>query len=271
MHSVLILGGSGLVGKALIREMNAHENYEVYATWNDHLIPWYKEKSCRLNVNTPDDIDNLLDNLKPQSIISCLRGDFDKQLALHAKAAEYLRQCGGMMYYCSTANVFDSDYSRPHYEDDMPDSDSDYGQFKIECEKKIIDILHENACILRLPMMFGKQCRRVNELVEFVSDNREIEVYPNIFVNTNTDTNLAKQINYIIKNNLKGIFHLAAEDMISYKDLYVSLSKALGYENVNIKENLEEKGYLALLSKRSSEFADDLRITNGSVIDYLVD
>lgn len=91
-----------------------------------------------------------------------------------------------------------------------------------------------------------------------------------IYHNTNTDVMIAKQLFYIIDNNLKGIFHLAAEDVVNYKDFYCELIKSLGISNARIKENFEEEGYFTLLSKRNNEFPKQLRITNKSVINYLI-
>lgn len=269
MYKILVLGGSGLVGRALIREMNKHEDFQIYATYFKNHISGYGDKSFKLDIEDQDNIVSLLGTLKPQSIISCLRGDFNKQLILHTKVAEYLKECDGKLYFCSTTNVFDNDMSRPHYEDDLPNSCSEYGRFKIECEKRMIECLQENACVLRLPQILGVNSQRINNLLDLLSLNEEIEVYPRLLCNTITDEILAKKICYIIENNLKGIFHLAAEDIIGYKDFYVKLIKEIGYDNVKIKENFDEKGYFALLSKRNDEFPSRLRLTNEAVINYL--
>jgi dTDP-4-dehydrorhamnose reductase len=44
----------------------------------------------------------------------------------------------------------------------------------------------------------------------------------------------------------------------------------LGFNNAKIEENFEEEGYFALLSKRNKEFPAQLRFTNESVINYLI-
>ncbi|MDP4193197.1 MAG: hypothetical protein Q8858_16650 [Bacteroidota bacterium] len=65
----------------------------------------------------------------------------DQQLSVHIKAAEYLKENRGSLYFFSTTNVFDNDLSKPHYEDDLPNFHTDYGQYKIECENKMKEIL----------------------------------------------------------------------------------------------------------------------------------
>lgn len=109
-----------------------------------------------MNIDDIDNLSSLLNSIKPHSIISCLRGDFDKQLILQTKVAEYLKYNNGRLYFCSTTNVFDNDLSMPHYENDLPNSNSDYGRFKIECENRITEILQDSAHILKLPQVWEK-------------------------------------------------------------------------------------------------------------------
>lgn len=271
MHNVLVLGGSGLIGKAIINEMNEHKESQVYATYLKNPLPLDQDRSFKLNIEDLTSISSILNTLKPEIIVSCLRGDFDKQLILHTKIAEHLKKTNGRLYFFSTANIFDNDLSRPHYEDDLPNSCTDYGQYKIACEKRIIDILHDNACILRLPQIWGKDSPRMNQLLNSLRNNEKIVVYPKLFLNTNTDILISKQLCYIIEHKLKGIFHLAAEDVINHKDFLNELITNLGFSNARIQENFEEEGCFALLSKRYNEFHESLRLMNKSTIKCLID
>lgn len=270
MHKVLVLGGSGLVGQSIIYELNKYNQFQVYATYFQNPILLNQDGSFKLDIEDSDNINNKLNTLKPHIIISCLRGDFNKQLIVHIKIAEYLKENGGNLYFFSTTNVFDNDLSKPHNEDDLPNSQTDYGQYKIECEKKIAEILNDNACILRIPQVWGKSSSRMKELLNLLHNNKSVVVYPKLFHNTNTDVMIARQLHYIINNNLKGIFHLAPEDVVNNKDFYNELITGLGFKNARAEENLEEEGYFALLSKRSNEFPKQLRLTNKTVIDYLI-
>ncbi|MBS4534894.1 sugar nucleotide-binding protein [Clostridium sp. D2Q-14] len=270
MHKVLILGGSGLVGSAIIKEMNKYSQFEVYSTYYQNPIILNQERNFKLDIEDSNNISSILNTLKPNIIVSCLRGDFNRQLIVHIKVAEYLKENGGSLYFFSTTNVFDSDFSRSHSEDDFTNSQTDYGQYKIECEKKMIELLHENACILRLPQVWGKNSPRMRELLNSLNNNKDVIIYPKLFYNTNTDVIIARQLCYIIENNLKGIFHLVSENIVNYKDFYYELITRLGFNDAKIKENFEEEGYFALLSKRNNEFPKQLRFTNKEVINYLV-
>ncbi|MFL0269367.1 sugar nucleotide-binding protein [Candidatus Clostridium radicumherbarum] len=270
MNKVLILGGSGLVGTAVINEMNKYSQFDVYTTYFQNPILLNQGKSFKLDIEEEDNISNILSTLKPQIIISCLRGDFNKQLIAHIKISKYLKENGGGLYFFSTTNVFDNDLSKPHYEDDLPNTHTDYGQYKIECEKKISEILYDNACILRIPQVWGKDSPRMKELLNSLNSHKDIIVYPKFHHNTNTNEMIARQLCYIINNNLNGIFHLASEDVVNYKEFYKELITGLGFRDARIQEDFEEEGYFALLSKRANEFPKQLRFTNKSVINYLI-
>ncbi len=198
-----------------------------------------------------------------------MRGDLYKQLIVHIKVAEYLKKNNGNLYFFSTANVFDNDLSKPHNEYDSPNSNTEYGLYKIECEKKISEILHDNVSILRIPQVWGKHSPRREDLLSSIHNNEAIVVYPNFFMNTNTDVMIAKQLCYILNNKSAGLFHLTSDDIANHKEFYSELIQRLGFDNVKIKDSIAEKECFALLSKRMDEFPKYLRFTNKSVIDYL--
>ena len=193
MQKVLVLGGSGLVGKAIITEINKCKEFETYATYFQGSIPLNQNRSFKLNIENLDNINSILNTVEPEIIISCLKGDYDKQLILHTEIAEYLKKSQGRLYFCSTTNVFDDDLTKPHYENDLPSSCTEYGKFKIDCEKIITGLLHDNACILRLPQVWGKDSPRMKELLKSLTNNEKVIVYPKLYINTITDVVIAKK------------------------------------------------------------------------------
>ncbi|MHC1746785.1 MAG: sugar nucleotide-binding protein [Cellulosilyticaceae bacterium] len=268
MHRILVLGGSGFLGKTILNELNKSNEFEVYGTYYKNSLLLNQNRSLKLDIENLDNIDDLLNALKPQSIVSCLRGNYDKQLILHKKIAEYLKKTNGKLYFCSTINVFDNDLKKSHYEDDLTDSCTDYGIYKIECEKIIQEILQQNVCILRLPQVWGKDSPRMNQLLKSLKAKEKIMVYPNLFLNTTTDIMIAKKLIDIIEHGLNGIFHIAADDVINHKDFCNELIRALGFNNARIEEDFETEGYFSILSNRNNEFHHPLRLTNELVIKH---
>lgn len=269
MNKVLVLGGSGLIGTAIIKEMDKYEKYDIYTTYYEHLPSINKGSCFKLDLEDVENISCILNNIKPKIVISCLRGDFEKQLILHTNVAKYLKENNGKLYFFSTTNVFDNDCSKPHYEDDEPNSSTDYGRFKIACEKSVIEILEENACILRIPQVWGKESPRLRELINTINKNEAVTVYPKLILNVNSDEMIAKQLSYIIENRLIGIFHLASEDIDNQSSFYKKLIMELGFKTVLMNESLEEEGYFELKSKRMNEFPEYLIVNSKAVIEYL--
>ncbi len=268
MTNVLILGASGLVGNALLKKLN--KDFNVYGTYSTAKIDFPSEKLFQFNVNDMDKIKKILFNINPDIVISALRGNFEEQISVHTEIANYLKSTNGKLYFCSTANVFDNDIVKPHYENETPEAESDYGNYKIKCEKAITKILGDNAIVLRLPMIWGNPSPRFNSLLSKIKAHEEVEIYTNLYINNNTDTFISKQIHYIIENNLKGIFHLGTTDIINYYDFITNLISKLGYKNIKIKETSlpSKEYYLAILSNRT-ELPSELQLTNKDILAYL--
>jgi len=266
MKRVLILGASGLVGKALSKELN--KKYDVYGTYSsnkiDSINPIYYD------IRKVYEIADILNNVKPTKIVYCLRGDFDTQIELLNELIKYLLPISGKLYFCSTGNVFDGDPTKAHLKSHEPIAESDYGKFKIECEKILRKGLNDNGIILRLPMIWGKDSPRLNSILTALKVNEKVDVYTNLYLNNNTDEMLAKQICYVIENDLKGIFHLGSSEVINHYEFVKKFIINLGYKNVKFNEETipGEKYYLAVLPT-VGELPKDFIFSNEYVINQI--
>ncbi|HHV30785.1 MAG TPA: sugar nucleotide-binding protein [Clostridiales bacterium] len=271
MKNVLILGGSGLVGSAIIRELSTDKRLCLFSTVYQRKAPLTADRTFSLDVGQPDQIHSILRQTQPQVIISCLRGDLSSQLAAHTIAAEYLNENGGVLYFFSTANVFDRDMIRAHRESDQPDSCTDYGRYKIACEQKLTALLRERTCIIRIPQVWGKNSPRLNQLKNATAPEHRVVVYPRLSISTITDTMIAKKLAYVMEHNLCGIFHFSAVDSIRYDTFYRELAAKLAVDEAVLEENTEEAGDFVLLSEREAEFPKPLSFSNRDVIRELTD
>ncbi|WP_163100336.1 sugar nucleotide-binding protein [Peribacillus alkalitolerans] len=268
MKKVLILGASGLVGKAFINECS--DVFELYGTYFSKGSTLPENKQFQLEVKDTEKIKELIQNIKPNYVISCLRGDFNEQLEFHRVLADELKDLQSRVYYFSTANVYDGDYSKHHTEKDQPVAQSDYGKFKIACEEILQSTLQERAIIIRIPMMWGTDSPRLNHLKESLANKDSVDVYTNLELNNLMDTMLAKQLRYIMENDLKGIFHLASEDMITHAEFIEELLKM--NQDATLRHHLfldkEVKAYFGIRSVLQ-DFPDELKQTNQEIIENL--
>ncbi|MVB10851.1 RmlD substrate binding domain protein [Caprobacter fermentans] len=266
---VLIFGASGYAGRAIAQKLVG--NHEVYGTYYSQAKQYSdNKKMLRYKLNDTDIAKSILDCVRPQIIISCLRGDFQLQLAAHKQIADYLlRAKDGKIIYISTANVFDASKEKPHYEFDKTESETDYGNFKIKCEQMLQDKLGDRCTIIRIPQIWGKDCPRILKLIEDTKSNTPIMTYPNVYVNYTTNIQIADWIDYIIKKELEGIFHIGTRDTCDYMQFQLELSKVLGLnEPVFNKEIIQQKCFQAVLPGRK-EIPNDFHLNVMDVLAYL--
>jgi dTDP-4-dehydrorhamnose reductase len=271
MEKVLILGASGLVGRALLDEFK--DRFDLYGTYSSSLTSLPDEKQFQLEVQQIDKLKEIIRSIKPDIVISCLRGDFDPQLKFHKELAQELQHTSSRVYYFSTTNVFDGDFSRPHTETDLPIAESDYGKFKIASEKMLKEILDERVMMIRIPAIWGKNSPRLNLIRESIKNNKVIDVYSNLVCNNLLDVQLAKQLRYIIEHKLKGIIHLGTKDSMAQGQFFEQvISKLEADQSILRYQSYQDKDvtYYFQLTSNREDLPVSLQCTNKDIIDYLV-
>ncbi|MBD5550601.1 MAG: sugar nucleotide-binding protein [Lachnospiraceae bacterium] len=265
MKRILILGASGTVGSAALKLLSQEKDLEILGTYFSTL---QKEASSMIHfsVEFPNDIYSILEQARPDIVISCLRGDFDKQLAVHRGIADYLAPGDGKIIYVSTANVFDGSCEKPHYETDTPISASAYGQFKIECENLLRDRMGDRAIVLRIPFVWGKNSPRIQTVKAGCGSGR-LEIYTDFYSNHVSDLQIAEMIHWIIREDKNGIFHVGTSDVINYQQFMERLITATGMKKPELTF-LKEPGIMAVLSNRD-DIPEQLKWNSGRLIQYL--
>ena len=263
--TILILGASGTVGTAVFRQLSRCENMRVFGTCFSAMRE-NDTSMTRFSVEFPDDISSVLKQVRPDVVISSLRGDFEKQLKAHEIAAKYLADNNGKMLFLSTANVFDGCLDRPHYETDKPVSVSDYGQFKIRCEELLQDIMGDRAAVLRLPFVWGRSSPRLQAVKDGCKVGR-LEVYSDFSCNHVSDMQIADFIEWIIREDKNGIFHVGTSDVTDYARFIERLTEGMGLEQPELVDR-EASGVMAVLSRRD-DVPDYLKWDGERLIRYL--
>ena len=248
-HRILILGVSGFIGNAIYKELCSYfKTFGTYATPN----PILRKNHQFIQYNhEEDDIIEILKIVKPSIIISALRGDFGTQIIAHQHISEYLQNHNCKIIYLSSSNVFDGYTKFPSYEQDKTLSNSVYGHFKIKVENMLMRLPKHKWAILRLPMVFGLQSPRIEDIKMSISENSAIEIFPNLIMNVTTDTKATQQIHYIINRNKTGVFHLGSVDLVHHDDYIKDIVKSLGFTNPLFKRvyTTNDERYLAILPK----------------------
>ena len=249
-NSILILGASGYTGNAIYRELCSY--FETYGTYYSAHELYDNNKAFFGYDVANDDITNILQQIKPTVIISALRGNFKAQYHAHKQVCKYINsvsQC--RLLFLSSVNVFDGNTDLPSYEDTRPRAVSEYGRFKASVEKLLFEKIKHQVSILRLPIVLGAYSPRIIQLKQAIKHQAVFDVYPNLIVSVTTANTIAQQIHYIINKELKGVFHLASNDLVHHQDMFTEICEKISNKTPIFKSiyNSNDDQYLAILPK----------------------
>lgn len=264
---ILILGGSGFLGNAIYKELCNY--FDTYGTYFSARKSFEDNRQFFRYDIEEDDVFEILEKIRPQVIISALRGNFAAQIQAHQHIVEYLLQNECTLYLLSSANVFDSYRKYPSYEYDKTLSESVYGRLKIKIENMLLRLPQEKMGILRIPMVFGNGSPRIKEIKKFIWENEPVEVFPNLILNVTSDDKLTQQIHYLINRNKTGIYHLGSKDLVHHEDFIKEVVERIGNFNPIYKRvyTSNEERYLAVLPK-DNKLPINLQVGYQDVIDH---
>lgn len=269
-HRILILGASGFLGQSMYKDLAPF--FKTYGTYCTPQKKWQlKTNFFKFNIET-DDIFDLLNLIKPTVIISSLRGSFASQITCHKHIFEFLKtNLNSRIIFLSSANVFDAYSKYPSYETDTTLSNSVYGHFKIRIEQQLLKLPQKQVSIIRLPMVFGINSPRIQEIITFNKLNEPIEIFPNLVLNISTNHWVVRQIHYIINRNRNGIFHCGSSDLIHHDELIKDIVRHLKLKAPKFKfvYTSNDIRYLAVLSK-FNRLPNHLQFETQTVIDELI-
>ncbi|WP_179344918.1 sugar nucleotide-binding protein [Winogradskyella ursingii] len=267
-HRILILGCSGYLGTAIYKELGPY--FRTYGTYRTPSKAFENNQQFfHYNVEE-DDVYEILEACKPSIIISSLRGDFHAQTIAHQHIAEYALQFGSKIIFLSSANAFDAYSKYPSYELDKTLSHSIYGHFKIKIENMLLRLPKKQIAILRLPMVFGANCPRVQEIKQASKDKSSVEIFPNLIMNVTLDKKVTQQIHYIINRDKYGVFHLGSTDLVHHDEFIKQIVENLTKGHVQLKHvfTTNEDRYLAVLPK-FNKLPKHLQVTSDYVLEEI--
>jgi dTDP-4-dehydrorhamnose reductase len=133
---ILITGGGGLLGRALIA--GAPAGVEVHATRRTSPVP---EPAQAHEVELADDaaVDALFARVRPDVVIHTAYGktDLERDIILATRnVADACGRSGAALVHISTDVVFDGEHA-PYTESDAPSPISEYGRRKAEAERVV--------------------------------------------------------------------------------------------------------------------------------------
>lgn len=262
-RKLLLLGGSGLVGRAVAAALG--EDYQIVPAAASRR----PENGYLLRAEEPDRLLEALEREAPSAVVSAIRGDFQAQTAFHRALADWMAGREARLLYMSTANVFDGDLSRPRTEADPPAPASDYGRFKASCEAMLREQLGDRLAVFRLATVWDSDCPRVRQLAEHSRTGQPHPTYPGCMVNITLAEQVGAYASYVLRRSLHGVFHVGTTDTVEYPAFEKMVCEALGIRPPEfVGESPETRTFQAVLPARR-EIPGALQLTVAQAAEVL--
>jgi len=236
-QTLLIIGGSGLVGSTIIE--HANKNYNVHFTYNENNSIIHKIKGIP--------IDLIKDRTKIKSLIKTLKPDVTIHTAAHSSvdlcetnhstadllhveiSKDITSSCnivGSKLIYISTDAVFQGMMNKKYTENDFPKPLNYYGKTKLSAEKIILENSSENV-ILRSAVIYGwhPRSRFTSWILDTLSKNKIVDPFVDQYNTPTLVDDLTTSILKIIKLNISGLYHATGKSCINRYDFAKKLAQ----------------------------------------------
>jgi dTDP-4-dehydrorhamnose reductase len=203
---VLILGATGLLGKALVREWTGDEVLAM--------------GSRDVDVRDSAQVGAIIGKARPDWVVlAAAYTDVDgceshRELAFSVnrdgavKVAEAARQAGAKLIFLSSDYVFDGKKISPYEVDDKRNPQSVYGRSKAEGEVKLLEIL-PHCCVARTSWVFGIGGRCFPDTILRLAANRPaLDVVDDQRGCPTYTVDLARAIIQLCRQDASGIVHV---------------------------------------------------------------
>lgn len=250
MVKVMVTGATGLLGRAVVSELQTQAEIEVLACGFSRA----QTGVHKLDLTKAADVTSFIEYHKPDVIIHCAaerRPDVSEQnpaaaLALNADATRSLTlaasQSGAWLLYISTDYVFDGT-APPYHEHSATNPVNFYGASKHQGEL-IVTEAKQGFAVLRLPILYGAvetlSESAVMVLLKPLLDEHEQFVDDWAVRSPTSTADIACAIAQMIQLRIAGAhiaghYHFSASETMSKYQMLLAMGDLLGLETGHLK------------------------------------
>ena len=206
---ILVLGGSGFVGRNLVHHLRSSGHQSVYA-------PSRRE----LDVTDFSLVEDMIHNMRIEVVVNCAASTGIRSIETAADATEKLNievptrwaeiceRNQIRFIHLSTDQVFDGNKKSPYCEADEPAAVSRYGHTKMLGEKAVRNYVRH--AIVRTSFVFGRGGNTFMSRIPLLLNSTEpLRVVTDIKASCTSITTLCRCLSWVISSDAKGVFHVA--------------------------------------------------------------
>ena len=262
MKSILIIGGSGLVGSSLVKL--ASDNMKVFFTFCNSPVQIANTKSFFIDLLDGEEssICDLIKSLSPDIVVNTVALQSVDDCELNHKIADRLHvestkeiaaaclESSSKLIHFSSNFVFDGKKGC-YREDDLCNPISYYGKTRLEAEKIVLDSSLNNV-ILRTTVIYGwhKNSKFTNFVLGRLLNGTKLEAFTDQYGNPTHADDLAKCIIKIISSNTSGLFHTVGKTCVNRYEFALDIANTFGLDkSLVIPVTSDQKQQTALRPK----------------------
>ena len=238
---VLVLGGSGLIGKSLLKLNN--NKLDIVATYNTNQINMEEVVSVKCSLPTDfNKLENTIISEKPNVIVNTMgysNIDFceinkEETHQLHVKITEKIAKLATTYniktIFLSSDYVFNGKKGN-YVESDLPNPINYYGKTKLEAEKIILK--QPQNVVFRTSVIYDWdfRVRFFNYVVNNLKNQKQIEATCDVFNSVTLVDSLIQSIFLAIKKDVSGLFHVVDSTCVNRFDFAKSIVEIFKFDD----------------------------------------
>ena len=276
---VALFGASGLLGWTINQGLKLRGFQTI--PYRLHDDKYSDVESFRfLDLDDTSKITRELLDLWPDAIINCAAISSPDLVNQDPKAAERINvystqklaeistHLGARFIHISSDMVF-SGRDEPYRSTDTPGPLNEYGNQKLESEKKVLFAADENVVVLRLTLINGNSPRANRSpherILESIQKGMPITLFDDEYRQPCSADNVASLVVELLERpNLNGLFHWAGKDVLTRFELGLRILERFGLSTNLIKRGSLKDSFIEV-GKRPSRLTFELSPLLGKI------
>ncbi|QLH74334.1 MAG: dTDP-4-dehydrorhamnose reductase [Methanomassiliicoccales archaeon] len=259
MSIALVIGGSGLLGRSLVRQLRA-EGDEVHWTYSSSKGS-DEEGGLHLDIRINDAVETVISSLRPDHVyLSAAMTNVDQcerspTTAWEVNAvgtmnvAKACSKTGAKLLYISTDYVFNGMKGSRYYEFDDPDPINIYGMTKLEGERCTLDAGRDNL-VCRVSVLYGPDRPLkpdfVTWLVGELGKGNRVRVFRDQYVSPTYAPHCASVMSRLMRSGKKGTYHTSGPDCMNRYEMALIVAEVFSLDPSLIEPiTMQEAGLIA--------------------------